>query len=261
MNKTVPDLSSLQAAMMDTLYGAEPASHLVGCIRSPSNHSVEESLSIYRHSMQSTLINTLRLSYPTVEHLVGKEFFTAAAKRFVRRTPSRNGDLDRYGDAFAEHLGGLPGSPELSWLADLARFERLLHELHRRAPEPVLTRGDLAAADIGRLADSSLTLTRRAGLFESRWPVARIWLAHRDNPEDPDFDGVDATADRALACASEPTRILLLEDAAWTFFKALDQGNPLLTAVERACAIDPAFDFQTTFGAALDCGAFASADR
>lgn len=243
---------------MRALGGAASTDELASHIQPATGATSAEALSIYRRSMQTTWVNTLRLSFPTVVRRVGDEFFDTVANSFAQDTPSRHGDLDCYGAGFNEHLGKLPASIDLPWLADLARFEWLLHELHRRAPRPVLTRGELAEMDIAALADRKLPLASRATLFESRWPVVRIWQAHGEHADDPDLDAVDPRPDRVLVCAADGTRIISLSEGSWIFFSTLAAGDPLLEAVDRALAVDPDFDFQSTFGAALDSGALAA---
>lgn len=261
MNTPPPDLSDLQEAMMRALHGEATDQSLSPHLRAAADKPVTSPLSIYRHSMQATRITALRLSYRAVERLVGTDFFTAAAALYVRTTPSEHGDLDRYGATFGDHLGKLPAAADLPWLPDLARLEWRLEQLHRCAPETALTRNDLAHPDAATFDDRSLRLVGRAALFESPWPVVRIWLAHRENPADPDLDAVDSRPDRALVHAGEPTQVTLLDEASWSFFRALEQGGTLLVAVNQALAIDPEFDFQSTFARALDGGALASRPR
>src|SRR5438046_8218773 len=82
-----------------------------------------ERLRIYRNTCRSTLIETLRMTYPAVERLVGREFFDSVAVRYINAHPARGGYLNEYGGAFAAFLAGLETARELDYLPDVARFE------------------------------------------------------------------------------------------------------------------------------------------
>ena len=80
--------------------------------------SAGERLRVYRNTCRSTLIETLRLTYPAVERLVGREYFERAAGKFVERHPARNGYLNEYGAEFPAFLAGLKAARELAYLPD-----------------------------------------------------------------------------------------------------------------------------------------------
>src|SRR5919204_5566987 len=71
-----------------------------------------ERLRIYRNTCRSTLVASLRLTYPAVERLVGAEFFEAAAARYAAAQPAHSGDLNDYGGTFAPFLAGFAPAGE-----------------------------------------------------------------------------------------------------------------------------------------------------
>jgi hypothetical protein len=85
--------------------------------------SAAERLRIYRNTCRSTLVETLRMTYPAVERLVGRDFFDLAAGEFVERHPARSGYLNDYGGELAAFLAGLESARGFAYLADVARFE------------------------------------------------------------------------------------------------------------------------------------------
>lgn len=82
-----------------------------------------ERLRIYRNTCRSTLVATLRMTYPAVDRLVGSDFFDAAAGQFVERCPARSGYLNEYGSGFADFLTVFDAASSVPYLADVARFE------------------------------------------------------------------------------------------------------------------------------------------
>src|SRR2546428_6374962 len=63
-----------------------------------------ERLRIYRNTCRSTLIEALRMTYPAVERLVGRDFFDMAAARYAGTHLPQSGYLNEYG-------GGVSGVP------------------------------------------------------------------------------------------------------------------------------------------------------
>src|SRR5256885_15594405 len=63
-----------------------------------------ERLRIYRNTCRSTLIEALRITYPAVERLVGRDFFDMAAAPYPGPHPPQSGYLNEDG-------GGVPGVP------------------------------------------------------------------------------------------------------------------------------------------------------
>src|SRR5262245_34112282 len=79
--------------------------------------SAAQRLRIYRNTCRSTLAATLRMVYPAVERLVGRDFFDAAAEQYVARCPAGTAYLNQYGRAFAQFLARLPSASGVPYLA------------------------------------------------------------------------------------------------------------------------------------------------
>src|SRR5438067_2262171 len=169
---------ALAAALLNEADGAVWA-HVVG-----DAFTAAERLRIHRNTCRSTLIETLRMSYPAVERIVGREFFDAAAERYVAAHPARSGDLNEYGGDFAAFLAGFGPARELAYLPDVARFEWALSVAANAPDAPVLEPGVLLAA----LAEN------QAGLcFQPHPSVSCLQLAHRaDEIADAVLAGDDA---------------------------------------------------------------------
>jgi hypothetical protein len=254
MSSAQPDLATLQRSMLAALGGAAPDDGLMAAMQLPANAAADV-LSVYRNSVHETLLNTLRLTYPICARLVGNDFFTAAAMIHLAATPSRHGDLDCYGAGFADFLVGYAPATELPYLPDAARLEWLVHRLRRAPSVPALDRAALAQLPSEAVADLQLKLVPRAALFESRWPVLRIWQAHQLNLEQPDFSTIDHSPDRALVVAADTIRIFELDTSRYHFFNSLQNGGSLDTAVSAALADSSEFDFAATMAIALDSAA------
>src|SRR3989441_9458111 len=82
-----------------------------------------ERLRIYRNTCRSSLIEALRMTYPAVERLVGRDFFDMAAARHAGPHPPQSGYLNEYGGEFPEFLAAFGPAGELPHLPDVARLE------------------------------------------------------------------------------------------------------------------------------------------
>lgn len=204
--------------------------------------SVAERFGIYRNTCRAVLAETLRMTYPAVDRLVGRDFFDMAAGQFIAAHPPRSGYLNEYGVGFAEFLAVFGSARSLSYLADVARFEWALGVAANAVDAPVLGPGALAALDPQRHA------TLR---FEPHPSVRFLAL---DYPADEIADAVVSGDDAAMAqvdLASGPVRLLVhrgpdgveaqrLEPDAYDFLSRLCAGEPLGLLLETAPAEAPA---------------------
>lgn len=162
---------------------AEPDTGLCGEIVS-RGFTATERLRIYRNTFYSTLTQALRIAYPALDRLVGREFFDAAAERFIRAHPPSDAYLNDYGGGFADFLAELPAARTLSYLPDVARFEWALGTAANAPDVPALKAEALAAVDPGQ----HLSLS-----FERHPSVSLLALDHAaDSIADAVMSGDDA---------------------------------------------------------------------
>jgi hypothetical protein len=199
-----------------------------------------ERLRIYRNTCRATLTEALRMSYPAVDRLVGRDFFDRTAEQFSAAHPPRSGYLNEYGGALAGFLAGFEPASGVPYLADVARFEWAL---------------SLAAnaEDAPRLDASSLLDVQPENhpwlRFVPHSSLSRLELAY---PADEIADAVLAGDDAAMAAvdlSSGPVRLVVhrgpgglevqrLEPRAYRFVSRLLAGEAwgrvLKTAPEEA---------------------------
>src|SRR3989449_9175917 len=81
-----------------------------------------ERLRIYRNTCRSTLIEALRMTYPAVERLVGRDFFDMAAARYAGTHPPQSGYLNEYGGEVPGVLAPVAPAGGVSLLAHRPRL-------------------------------------------------------------------------------------------------------------------------------------------
>lgn len=200
-----------------------------------------ERLRIYRNTCRSTLVETLRMTYPAVERLVGSEFFDAAAQRYANENAARSGYLNDYGAQFAGFLERFEPARALAYLPDVARFEWALSMAANAADAPMLDPAALLALDESEHGDLR---------FEPHPSVRTLELAY---PADEIADAVLSGDEAAMAevdLQSGPVRLVVhrgphgleterLGSSAHAFLSRLFAGEALGRAVGAAEADAP----------------------
>jgi hypothetical protein len=122
--------------------------------------------SIHRNTALHGLVNSLRLTYPTVDALTGAEFFDQAALAFVERHPPAGPWLSGYGASFGDFLAGYDPAAEVPYLADAARLDLAIEA----AAQDALNRDGLQF-DLG---ETMLTLDASLRVVRLAWPVHHL---------------------------------------------------------------------------------------
>ena len=232
----MPTLLESQQALRRTLVSRDnQAAALLLADNIPSDR-----LDIYRNTIYFSLTRALRLSYPVIVRLVGGEFFDSSAQIFIQEHLPSVACLDKYGDDFSEFLKHFPPAASLAYLADVAKLEWAINcALH--AP-------DVASLDLRHLA--SISADEQGGgrfvahpsvrLLDADYPADRIWRAVLAG---------DDTGLKSLVVDKDPVNLLIerrpggvevvrLERQEWNFLKALCDGEPLHSAIDRADELD-----------------------
>jgi len=207
-------------------------------------------IAIYRNSVRANYRKALGATYRVVSQLVGEPFFHAAVDAYVRAAPSTGGDLNVYGETFADFLATYPHAKDLPYLPDVARLEWAIDEAGRAAdadgtPEAILDA--LATIPAERITTLGFALDPSCRLLTSTYPVLRIWQVHQ-----PGFAGdmavaFDAATDRLIVRREAGVlSILRLSPGDFALLRALAGGGDLATALGAAVAAEPEFDLGAT---------------
>jgi hypothetical protein len=176
-------LAELQRTMIRTLLnggdGESPPT-------APGPVPPSAALGIHRHTVQAALCNALRLTFPTVDNLVGADFFDQTARAYSLRGPPPQARLADYGADFPRFLETYPPVSALPYLADAALLDLAVART-LAAPDAALRRRFAIDAVV------TLTLPMSLTVLELGYPADLIRAA------------LEADDDEALA-ALELTR-------------------------------------------------------
>jgi hypothetical protein len=136
------ELQRAFAAAMVLEHEAAVREHIV-----EEDFSPAERLRIYRNTFRSTLTEALRMTYPAVDRVVGRDFFDAAAEQFIQASPPSSAYLNEYGGGFGDFLAQFEPARGLAYLSDLARFEWALNAAANAVDMPALHAEALAVID------------------------------------------------------------------------------------------------------------------
>jgi hypothetical protein len=141
---------------------------------------------VHRNTIVGACCQALRLSYPSVDRLLGTPLFDALAADFARLHPPAAAMLGSYGEDFAGFLG-LRSSPEdRALLTELARFDWLFERVAMCAANDfegartLMLEGGIALqlATSLKLFDAQFAVDElRAGASDAAIPVAPRTLA------------------------------------------------------------------------------------
>jgi hypothetical protein len=169
----MPSLLEMERALRDALVSGEPPpGWLAG-----SEPSIRERVGIYRNTVLATLVRALRLGFPTVERLVGAEFFEGAAQAFALAHPASSADLNAYGGAFAAFLAEFGPCAGLAYLPDVARLDGAVARALHADDATALDVRALAQLDPARAGELRFRFHPSLSLLRSPFPVDAIWAA------------------------------------------------------------------------------------
>jgi hypothetical protein len=200
-------------------------------------------LGFYRTNVFENYRKALSATFTATEQVVGSGFFGALAEEYIRRHPSRSGDVGQHGVQFPEFLGRHRCSRELPYLADLARLEWCVDESFNEANADPLDLQRLAAVPEEQCERLRFQLAPSCRLLSSRFPINRIW-----NVCQPDHDGEvgvdldEGGVDLLIQRRGFAVVIEALGPGEFAMLMALSAGHEFASAHQYARAADDSFD-------------------
>ena len=164
-------LAELQARIGAALLADDPEKQRLPEQWFTGAHAGAVGLRVHRNTVLGALSHALRLSFASIDRLVGEEFFDRMAVAYARAAPPRAPQLDAWGDAFPDFIDGFSGTGALPFLAELARFDWQLDELGR------LPAGGGSGATIVLEGGARLHFAATLRLHRSTYAVERLRAA------------------------------------------------------------------------------------
>ena len=263
-SKPLPGLRETQEAFATALL--DDPDTAFSALLADGTHPGARLLQVYRNNVCISLTGALQAVYPVVTQLVGTAFFAYAADSYLRRYPSRSGNLHDFGREFAEFLGAFPAamatardggstgagpleanaaavSRELAYLPQVARLEWAWHCAFHGADHAPLAPATLSTVPAELYGAIVFLLHPTARLVTSDYPVLRLWQMHQ-----ADYTGdqqVDLTVggDRLLVVRPHTVvQIVPLGRGEYALLQFLMRGASLAEACDAALCQEAEFD-------------------
>jgi hypothetical protein len=210
---------------------------------------------VYRNNVHSSLVDALTATYPTVERLVGTEFFRAMAQQYVRTQLPETPVLIDYGGTFAAFVAAFEPVRGLPYLADVTRIDWAWHQACHAAETEPLTADQLAAIPADALGERCFGLHPSMQALASPWPALSIWLTNRHDAKVKPID-LGVGGEETLICRpAYEVGVWRLPAGGARFLQMLAAGVPLSEAALATTREVPALDLTTTLQALLNGGA------
>jgi hypothetical protein len=210
---------------------------------------------VYRNNVHVGLTKAIASRFPTVEKLVGTEFFQGMARLYVADRKPVSPLIFAYGDDFPDFVAGFAPAASVPYLADVARIEAAWTRAYHAVDAAPLTVADLGALPPEALAELRLAPHPAATLVVSAYPAGSIWAAHQGDDVTP-----LSTRDAETVLVARPdmavdVHVLPARDA--RFAAALFAGESLGAAAAQAMGSNSDFDFGAALVGLTALGAFA----
>lgn len=207
-------------------------------------------LAIHRHHIARSLARVLAGTFPTVQALVGEDYFRQTAQAFVVGHLPTQPVLAEYGAAFPAFLASEEPRHGLPYLADMARLDWALNVAFY-SPR-------LSAADHSGIGpETLLTLAPGVEVLRSPYPVDRIWAASQQGAP----EGEVALGEGATSLLVLPTGFIRLGAGEAAFVEAVAAGQSVEAAAGAGFTAESGFDLSACFARLVACEAFAASQQ
>ena len=249
-------LPDLQTALAEHVVGHDRAELLASVVGDSIPAAAR--LRVHRHHVLHSLGTALAATFPTVQALVGDEFFRGMARTFVAHDLPSQPVLSEYGAAFPSFVESYGPAGGLPYLADIAQLDWALNVAFHSPAEPRLASADLALIPVEQLPAKSVSLAPGAAVLRSIYPIDRIWAAAQSRASDEMVDLNSGAARLLVLRRPDDAGFVSLSAGEASFLEALAAGCPLEEAAGLALAADAVFDLSPTFARLLHLRVFAA---
>lgn len=219
--------------------------------------SAEARLRVHRHHVRHSLGVALAATFPTVQAVVGEDFFRAMARTFVEQALPAQPVLAEYGADFPRFVAAWAPARTLPYLPDVARLDWALNEAWQASEEGRLSASMLAALPPEHLPLLRLGLSAGTSLVVSPFPVDRIWTASQ--PTTPDEEVTLHGEARLLVLRqADDAAFVRLSPGEAALVEAIAEGESIEVAAGRATGVQGDFDLSSGFARLLGLGCFAA---
>jgi hypothetical protein len=238
----VSSLRELQIAFLDGTLHGHPAQ--IAALIAASELAPEARIAIYANNARAGFLQALAATFPVIERLAGGGWFRQTGREYMRRHPSRSGNLHFVGERFAGFLEDALHGTNHAYFADVARLEWAYQEVLVAADHPSFDPSALSSVSPADYDSLVFRVHPALRLIESRYPVLAIWKANQpDAAENSPSISLDAGAVRVLVIRRENhVELRELPAAEFALLAACMRGATLGEACEAVARAEESAD-------------------
>lgn len=228
-------LQNLQAEIADAIVSDDHYTDVINPL---------QNISIYHNNVISSLINTLKEIYPLIVKLVGEDFFLLTAKEYIKKYPSRSGDLHTYGEYFSDFLAHYQPLKDLAYISEVAQFEWICHTLYFAASHDALNIRALENISPDQYDHLHLILHPASKVIKFYFPILKIIDLCKN--EIKEINNINEGGVHLLIIRRElDISLVPLTAGEFTFLDMLQDNKTLSEALNTALMLDPTFNLES----------------
>jgi hypothetical protein len=218
--------------------------------------SAQGLMGIYQNSAIANITNSLILTYPVIEKLVGSAFFSEMCREFIYVTWPKSGNMDDYGIEFPNFIAEFEHAKHLIYLKDVARLEWAFHKSSLANDAIIIDWSTLA--QVSDVLQLTFLVTPSLSLINSVFPIDKIWHINQENAS-PDIE-VDLTGEQdndtfiVLFRQQLKTVILPITAGEFTLLNAFGKGETFEQAIVVASAKQADFSIDDSLKKFIELG-------
>ncbi len=211
-------------------------------------------LAIHQRNYETSLVNALLGKFPATRWLVGTEFLSEAARKFIQAHPPEAPCIAEYGENFPAFLAAHRLADRVPYMKWLAELEWHVGQVAIAIGRPALNLSDVSMLDPSVLPDATLTVQPGIRYLRTPWPVDELIQLYvtETAPNRLQLSPVDLWLE--IRGARGEFQINHLDASEFAFRKAIQEGQTIGDAAELALGIDAGFDPGRTFAKVMTDG-------
>lgn len=205
--------------------------------------SFDKRLQIYRNNIFITLTETLRLTYPNIEKIVGKDFFDGLAAEYIKKYPSLTPDLHAFGSHLAEFLTTFSPATSLPYLPEFAQLEWGCYQIFHEREVPTFNMSALQNIPEDSYASLKFFLNSACRLYAFHYPIYRIWqLCHEEADNNHPINLSEGGVHLLIIRPEFEIKFYLLSPGEFSFLKAISENKLFGEVCEATLSAEPNID-------------------
>ena len=202
----------------------------------------EKRLIVHQRNYRQSLIEALLIKFPATGWLLGTQFLTEAATRFIRRYPPQAPCIAEFGAGFPAFLSQCPAAMRAPYVKEFAEHEWYVGKVAIAVSGIPVTVEELSSIDTEALPDTRLELHPGLHYLSASWPVDELMKLYLSENA-PDRLELSPTEVRIeIRGARGEFQFDRLDPAEAIFRKAISEGRSIGDAAESAIELSAGFD-------------------